>query len=145
MNEPVPALSAEVEILVPFHDLDPLGVVWHGNYFKYFELARAEVMRGIGFDLEEMRLSGHVWPVVESHCRYITPLRYGMRVAVRAEIRETEHRLKIGYRITDKASGRALARGYTVQVAVKNGTWEMCFDTPAVLLGLIKTAAGAKP
>ena len=51
-------LGAEVEIRVPFYDLDPLGVVWHGNYYKYFELARTEFMRSIGFDIKEMRHSG---------------------------------------------------------------------------------------
>ena len=137
-----PALSAEAEIQVPFHDLDPLGVVWHGNYYKYFEVARTELMRAIGFDVEQMKLSGYVWPVTESNCRYISPLRYGMRVLVRAGIRETEHRLKIGYQIKDKESGQLLAKGYTVQVAVKFGTWEMCFLTPAVLLENIKAAAG---
>lgn len=140
MNDKVPVLSAEVEVCVPFYDLDPLGVVWHGNYFKYFELARTEVMRRLGFDLEQMDLAGYACPVVEADCRYISPLRYGMRVLVRAEIQETEHRLKIGYRITDKESGQKLARGYTVQVAVKKGTWELCFNTPAELLLLIKGA-----
>jgi acyl-CoA thioester hydrolase len=140
MNEKDLLLSAEVEILVPFHDLDPMGVVWHGNYFKYFELARTEIMRGLGFDVEEMKLSGYIWPVVDAQCRYIAPLRYGMRALVRAEILETTHRLKIAYEIKNKESGQRLARGHTVQAAVKLGTWEMCFDTPEVLLNQIKTA-----
>ena len=144
MTKKDPALSAEVEFLVPFHDLDPLGVVWHGNYFKYFEIARTEVMRGLGFDVEEMKLSGYAWPVVDAQCRYIAPLRYGMRVLVRAGILETAHRLKIAYEIKDKVSGRRLARGHTMQAAVKLGTWEMCFDTPEALLNRIKAAVKNK-
>jgi len=144
MNEKVPALSAEVEILVPFHDLDPLGVVWHGNYFKYFELARTEAMRVIGFDIEQMKLSGYAWPVVDAQCRYISPLRYGMRALIRAEILETEHRLKIGYEIKDKETGQRIAKGRTLQAAVKLGTWEMCYDTPEALLSRIKAAAEIK-
>lgn len=133
-------LSAEIEAQVPFCDLDPLGVVWHGNYYKYFELARTELMRSIGFDVEEMRDSGYVWPVAESSCRYISPLRYGMRVICRAAIQETEHRLKIAYRITEKDGGRLLAKGHTMQVAVKPGSWEMCFVSPEPLLERVRAA-----
>ncbi|HAH31185.1 MAG TPA: 4-hydroxybenzoyl-CoA thioesterase [Elusimicrobia bacterium] len=133
-------LSAEIEAQVPFCDLDPLGVVWHGNYYKYFELARTELMRSIGFDIEEMRNCGYVWPVAESSCRYISPLRYGMRVVCRAVIMETEHRLKIAYRITEKESGRLLAKGQTMQVAVKPGTWELCLASPEPLLNRVKAA-----
>ena len=115
-----------------------------GTIFKYFELARTEVMRGLGFDLEQMELSGYACPVVEANCRYIAPLRYGMRVLVRAEIRETEHRLKISYEIKDEQSGQRLARGYTVQVAVKTGTWELCFATPEALLSKLKAAVKNK-
>ncbi|HBA61379.1 MAG TPA: 4-hydroxybenzoyl-CoA thioesterase [Elusimicrobia bacterium] len=137
---PARELSAEIEAQVPFCDLDPLGVVWHGNYYKYFELARTELMRSIGFDVEEMRDSGYVWPVAESSCRYVSPLRYGMRVICRAVLLETEHRLKIAYRITEKDGGRLLAKGQTLQVAVKPGTWEMFFVSPEPLLARVRAA-----
>jgi acyl-CoA thioester hydrolase len=143
-GSPAEPLGAEVEIRVPFYDLDPLGVVWHGNYYKYFELARAEFMRSIGFDIDEMKGSGYVWPVTKSHCSYLSPLRYDMRVVVRAELMEEEHRLIVRYRITEKESGRVLAKGYTVQVAVNITTWEMSFITPEALLKRLQ-AARKKP
>jgi acyl-CoA thioester hydrolase len=137
---PAPALAAEVEIRVPFYDLDPLGVVWHGNYYKYFEMARAEFMRGIHFDIEEMKSSGYAWPVTKSHCVYLSPLRYDMRAVVRAELMEEEHRIILRYRITEKESGRVLAKGYTVQVAVNIATWEMSLATPDALLKRLQDA-----
>jgi acyl-CoA thioester hydrolase len=143
-GSPAEPLGAEVEIRVPFYDLDPLGVVWHGNYYKYFELARAEFMRSIGFDIDEMKGSGYVWPVTKSHCSYLSPLRYDMSVVVRAELMEEEHRLIVRYRITEKENGRVLAKGYTVQVAVNITTWEMSFITPEVLLKRLQ-AARKKP
>jgi acyl-CoA thioester hydrolase len=136
----VPALFAQVEIQVPFYDLDPLGVVWHGNYYKYFELARAEFMKSIHFDIDEMKGSGYVWPVTKSHCSYLSPLRYDMRVVVRAELKEEDHRLILGYQITEKGTGRALAKGYTEQVAVNIANWEMSLTTPEALLKCIQVA-----
>ena len=44
-------LIASDEIKVPFHDLDPGNVVWHGRYFKYFESARTLLFEGIGYKL----------------------------------------------------------------------------------------------
>jgi len=136
----VKVLGAEVEIRVPFYDLDPLGVVWHGNYYKYFELARVEFMRGIGFDIEEMRKSGYVWPVTKSNCNYLSPLRYEMKITVRAELQEEDHRIILRYRIKEKETGKVFAKGYTTQVAVRIDTWEICFVTPDKLLNCIRDA-----
>jgi acyl-CoA thioester hydrolase len=133
-------LGAEIEMSVPFYDLDPLGVVWHGNYYKYFELARAEFMKSIRFDIDEMRQSGYVWPVTKSDCSYISPLRYDMKIMVRAELQEEEHRLGLRYWITEKETGKVLAKGHTIQAAVHIDTWEMCFITPDTLLSRIRDA-----
>ena len=126
-------VSAEIEVEVPFHDLDGFSVVWHGHYYKYFEHARTAAMRSIGFDIDEMARSGYVWPVIESHCRYIAPLRYGMRVLVRAVLDDCDHRLKFSYLVREKTSGRRLAKGHTVQAAVDSVTGSLCLTTPAVL------------
>ena len=62
-------LQATVEILVPFHDVDWMQVVWHGHYYKYFEVARTKLLQSIGYDVHEMKASGYSWPVVESNCK----------------------------------------------------------------------------
>jgi acyl-CoA thioester hydrolase len=136
----VPLLSAEVEMSVPFYDLDPLNIVWHGNYYKYFEAARAELMRSIGFDIEQMRQSGYAWPVSKSDCTYVSPLRYDMKIKVKAELEEEAHRLGLRYTITEKETGKILARGHTQQVAVHGDSWEMCLVTPDVLLQRLSDA-----
>ena len=56
-------LSAEIEIEVPFNDLDPMGVVWHGNYLAYLERARSALLTKLGYDYEEMVESGFAWPI----------------------------------------------------------------------------------
>ena len=137
----VSLLSAEVEVDIPFHDLDGMAVVWHGHYYKYFEHARIAAMRTIGLDLDLDTLvqSGYVWPVIESHCRYISPLKFGMRVLVRAVLEDCEHRLRFSYLVKDKLSGRRLAKGHTVQVAVDMAKGTLCLNTPAVLLERLRS------
>lgn len=135
-------LAADAEITVPFHDLDPVNIVWHGHYAKYLEVARDELMNRIGYSHAEMLASGYVWPVVEMKLRYLQPARLRQRLRVRAAVVEYEDRLKIAYEIFDAASGRRLTRAYTVQVPVRTDTGELLFSTPPALREKIAAALG---
>jgi acyl-CoA thioester hydrolase len=126
-------LSAVTEIVVPFYDVDAMQVAWHGHYFKYFEQARCALLQRFDYDYPQMPASGYVWPIVEAQVKYVRPARYGQRLQARAELLEWENRLKIGYLITDAASGERLTRGWTIQVAVSAASGELQFETPAVL------------
>ena len=128
------SLSAEVDIEVPFYDVDPMLVVWHGHYVKYCEHARCALLRHIDYDYPAMQASGYLWPVVELHLRYVHSARYGERLRARATLLEYENRLKIGYLISDRDSGERLTKGYSVQVAVHAATRELQFVSPKVLL-----------
>ena len=125
--------SADVEIQVQFYDLDPMEVVWHGNYVKYLEVARCALLDAIGYNYVEMKASGYMWPVIDMNLRYAAPATFGQRLSVRAEIVEWENRLRIDYLVSDAATGRRLNRASTSQVAVDIASGEMCFVSPPVL------------
>ena len=125
---------ASVTIDVPFHDVDAMGVVWHGNYPKYFEIARCALLDSIGYNYRQMGESGYSWPVVGLKIRYPRPATFGQRIVVAASIKEYEHRLRIAYLITDAVTGQRLTRGSTIQVAVHIATRAVCFASPPVLL-----------
>jgi acyl-CoA thioester hydrolase len=129
-----------VEIDIPFHDIDAMEVAWHGHYAKYFEIARCVLLDKIAYNYREMRESGYAWPVIEMKIRYIKPARYPQRIRVEARIEEYELRLKLGYRVTDVATGERLTKGYTIQVAVDMKANEMLLGSPKILhqkLGLL--------
>jgi len=128
------SLSAEVEIEIPFFDVDPMAVAWHGHYVKYFEVARCAMLRKIDYDYPKMHESGYLFPVVEIYLKYVNAARYGQVVVAAAEILEYENRLKIGYRIRDKATGQRLTKGWSVQVAVDAKTRALQFVSPQILL-----------
>jgi acyl-CoA thioester hydrolase len=134
MNEPSSGWIAETETQVQFFDLDPMEVVWHGHYVKYLEIVRGVLLDTINYNYAQMKASGYLWPVVDMHVRYAGSATFGQRLKLRAEIVEWENRLKIGYLITDAASGRRLTRASTTQVAVEIVSGEMCFVSPRVLL-----------
>ena len=125
--------EATVTVQIPFHDVDMMGVVWHGHYFKYLEVARSALLDTIRYNYREMKDSGFSWPVVDVRLRYLQPGRLGQRIAVRARLVEFELRLRIDYLITDAASGERLTKGYSIQVPVDMATGELVLGTPAIL------------
>ena len=126
-------IEAEVEIEVPFHDVDVLGIAWHGHYAKYLEIARCALLDKIDYNYPQMRESGYAWPVIDMRIRYPQPLRFQQKVRVRATLEEWENRLKVSYLIEDLASGQRLTRGYTVQVALDMKNNEMLYVSPDIL------------
>lgn len=125
-------LKAENEWEIPFHDVDAMQIVWHGHYYKYFEIARTTLFRAIHYDVHEMLQSEYGWPVVETHCRYLNPLIYGMKIRIIATLMEYEHRVKIAYEIIEKTSGKTMCKGYSIQVAYDLRKRETCLVSPDV-------------
>jgi len=127
-------LHTETEIDIPFFDADPMGVVWHGNYVKYFELARHDLLNKFDYGYIEMDKSGYHWPVVDLRLKYVKPARFGQKIRVTATLKEFENRLKVEYAIHDSKSGERLCKGHSIQVAVDKATGEMCYESPRILL-----------
>ena len=98
--------SVEVEMQVQFFDLDPMQIVWHGNYVKYLEVARCALLDSIHYNYVEMKASGYAWPVIDMQLRYVGSASFGQRLKLRADIVEWENRLKIDYLITDAQTGK---------------------------------------
>jgi acyl-CoA thioester hydrolase len=127
-----PNLSEEVIIEIPFHDVDAMGVVWHGHYVKYLEIARTAMLRKIGLDVPQLRATGCGWFVAECHLKYLRPLFYGMKVCVKATLLEYENRVKVGYLMTDTKTGERLNKAWTTHLAVNVETGELVFDLPPI-------------
>jgi acyl-CoA thioester hydrolase len=129
-----PSLQHEVEIEIPFHDCDPANIVWHGNYARYFEVARCALLETLNYNYDHMRESGYAWPLIDFQARFVKPLRFKQKARVRARIVEWEYRLKIDYLISDSLSGERLCKGSTAQVAVDIASGEMRLMSPDILL-----------
>ena len=126
-------VSASVRVCPQFYDLDPMNIVWHGNYPRFFELARTALMSKIGYGYDAMVSSGYAWPVIDMHLRYYRPMKLGHWVNLSASLTEWENRLKVEYRGIDELTGKKTTTGHTVQVALDIKTEEMQWQTPAVL------------
>ena len=125
--------AAEVSIRVPFHDVDFAQIVWHGNFYKYFELARTELMRMHGLDVHDVIDLGYGMVVSESRCRHVAPARYGDELRIRASFLRADYRIEVGYVADNDTSGRACARGRTSLVCVTHDLEFLSTVPPEIL------------
>jgi len=125
--------SVELVIEVPFYDLDPMNVVWHGNYIKYFELVRCQLLDEIDYGYLKMKDSGYMWPIVDIQLKYINSASFGQILICTATLVEYENRIKIKYTINCKNTGQRLTKGYSIQVAVDMNTKELQLVSPSIL------------
>ena len=125
-------------VTVEFYDVDPLNVVWHGNYMRFFETARSVLLNHIDYNYQQMKQSGYIWPVVDYHVKYIKPLFLQKQYRIEAGLIEYENRLKIHYRIYDVETSELLTKATSIQVAIKDGNKTMEFITPPILHEKIK-------
>ncbi len=125
--------AAEVFVEIPFHDVDLMGVAWHGHYAKYCEIARCALLDKFSYNYKEMKESGYAWPVIELKLRYAHPARLGQKIRIKAMLREYELHLKIDYLIADAETYERLSKGHTIQVPVDMRTQKMLFGAPPIL------------
>lgn len=137
-------LIASDKIKIPFHDLDPGNVVWHGRYLKYFEIVRTLLFEGIGYSFDEMTDSGILWPVVDLNIRYVRPLLLNQEVRVTACLKEWELRLVVEYEIMDE-QGSICTKARTVQAPVDADTHELVFGSPHILVSNVQKCLQTLP
>lgn len=126
--------ATEIDVTVPFFDVDSMEVVWHGHYVKYLEVARCALLDELGHNYVRMKETGYAWPIIDLQLRYARPARFGQTLVVRAELVEWRNRLKIHYTLSDAATGERLTRASTIQVAVRLADGEMLLVSPAVFV-----------
>ncbi|WP_445777152.1 acyl-CoA thioesterase [Shewanella sp.] len=135
-------LRTEMEMVIPFHDVDSMGITWHGNYLRYFEVVRCLLLDKLGYNYRTMLESGYAWPIVDVQIKYVKSSTFDQKVKVIAAIVEWENRLRINYQIVDAQTNARITKGYTIQAAVEIATQELCFVTPEVFQQKIRPLLG---
>jgi acyl-CoA thioester hydrolase len=131
-------LSVDTIIKAQFYDLDPMDIVWHGNYARFLEQGRCDALDRLGFNYTQMKESGFAFPIVEMRVKYVAPIRFQQEFAITTTLMEYENRLRFDYVIRDLATHTVLTRARTIQVAVRIDTGELCLECPPVLIDRVR-------
>jgi len=130
--------SFEVKIRVPFYDLDPMQIVWHGNYLNYFEIARTALFEYCGIDLYSFyEREKIIFPIIRTSTKHIFPLRHRDEIICKATLMEAKIKLVVDFEIRKVSDGSVCARGRTEQVAVKTPEMETMFSLPPDIINLL--------
>ena len=89
--------TSETNVRVRYAETDQMGVVYHSNYFPYFESARAESIRQLGFTYSDMEKMGIIMPVVDVHARYLRPAVYDDLLTIKTFLKEMPVHHKIEF------------------------------------------------
>src|SRR5690606_4818985 len=107
-------MTHETEVTVRFNEADPLGIVWHGHYLRYFEDGREAFGNQYGLSYLDFYRNGLAVPVVSVQCDYKKPLRYGDKVIVETTWQPTPAaKLLFTYRVLESSSRALVATGST--------------------------------
>ncbi len=110
-------LKSETEVLVRFNEADPLGIVWHGHYIRYFEDGREDFGKRYGISYLDFFNIGFVIPVVNVDCSFKKSLRYGDTVIVETTFIPCDAaKIKFSYRLFNKKTLELVATGNSIQV-----------------------------
>jgi acyl-CoA thioester hydrolase len=110
-------LKSIKEIHVRFNELDPLGVVWHGNYIKYFEDGREDFGKKYGVCYSDFKKAEIIAPIVSVKCDYKKYVRYGEKLIIETcYIRNPAAKIILKYSILRPENNELVAEGSTIQV-----------------------------
>jgi len=102
-------------VRVRYAETDQMGMVYHSNFFVYFEIGRTDFFRESGFTYRMMEQDNVFMPVVECYCRYLQPAFYDDELCIQTQLEMLSRlRLKFLYQVTRKVDSRLIAEGYSV-------------------------------
>jgi acyl-CoA thioester hydrolase len=96
-----------------------MGFAYYANYLRWFEVARNEYLRTVGYPYRRLEAAGIILPVVEATCRYLQPARYDDLLRIESWIEELGRvRVRFAYRVLRAGEAEPLAQGLTVHASL---------------------------
>jgi len=116
-------ITVRTEVNVRFNEADPLGIVWHGHYIRYFEDGREAFGKQYGCSYLDFYKNGLVVPIVKVDCDYKKSLKYGDTVIVESTyIPSVAAKILFQFRLFNAATGELVATGSSMQVFLDKDT-----------------------
>jgi acyl-CoA thioester hydrolase len=122
-----------IQLRVRYHDCDPMGIVYHGHYAKFFEIGRTEAMRKHDFSYKQLEEHGVAMPVVEMHIKYFRPARYDELMDIKTTISDWPDKNIIFHGDIYNQEGKLLSSSVITFVFVKMPSLRRCHVPEFVL------------
>jgi acyl-CoA thioester hydrolase len=118
-------MKSTLEIQLRYSDTDQMGVIYHANYFSFYEQGRTRFLKELGYDYHEIEQNGIVFPIREVSNTYLKSIRYGEKITVSTQVFNVS-KLKITYyHEIHNEDGELKSKGYTTVVCVDKDTFQV--------------------
>ncbi len=136
--------QSEYEVKISFEDLDPINVVWHGNYMRYMEQARCDMFDKINYTYKDMKEDGIAYPIAKMNVKYIKPAEFRDILTIKLDVISIEPTLDIKYTIFNKNTGDKIFEATTMQIGINIETKESIYSPPKRFVEAIKEVSNEK-
>lgn len=114
------------KIELRYSDSDQMGVVYHANYFTFFEQSRTLFLKELGVDYYEIESRGYIFPVRDVSCTYLSSIRLGEEVYCETVITKIS-KVKMDFEhVIKNVNGDIKAKGNTSIIAVRKSDFKIC-------------------
>lgn len=124
-------ISTRTKIKIAFNDLDPMNIVWHGNYVKYLEAARCDFFEQLKYTYMDMYRDGSMYPIAKMDFKFMKSAKLGDEIEVECILRELEPAIVFKYNIY--LDGKRILTASTMQMRVDVKTGETLYQAPEKL------------
>jgi len=107
--------ASETKVRVRYAETDQMGVVYHSNFFLYYEVSRAESIRQLGFTYADVEKMGVIMPVVEVQSKFLRPALYDDLLTIKTVLKElpVHHKIEFHHEVYNEkkellATGRII-------------------------------------
>lgn len=129
------SLTHSTELEVKFSEADPLGIVWHGHYVRYFEDGREAFGEEYGLRYLDFYKNDIVVPIVNIECNYKRILRYGHKIRLETTYEDTKAaKLLFHYAAYDVATDEKVAEGKSTQIFMHKDDMELLLYLPQFMI-----------
>ena len=131
-------LKGDLNIRVRYSDTDQMGYVYYGRYSNYYEIARVELFRSLGFSYKKLEDRGIGMPVIEMESKYLMPIKYDEKIKIITSIEELPaSKIKFTYKIYN-SKGKLANTGKTALTFIDLNK-KKAVRIPIELLDIIKS------
>ena len=128
-------LAHSTELEVKFSEADPLGIVWHGHYIRYFEDGREAFGKAYGLRYLDLYRENIIVPIVDIKCEYKRILRYSNMVRLETTYQDAHAaKLIFSYTLYDINTNEVIAKGSSVQVFMHKESMELMLTLPQFMV-----------
>ena len=131
-------ITGEIKLRVRYSDTDQMGYVYYGRYAIFYEIARVELFRSLGFSYKKLEEEGIGMPVIDMETKYILPIKYDEQIKINTTIENLpSSRISFKYEVYNQ--NNKLANTAKTTLTFINLINKKPVRMPAKLLDIIKS------